>query len=349
MPEIRIEEVRNFLKEIEGQEISLDKLRSELGIEKYDTQGHIAKSFNSIRGMVFELVEQKFLRYVGRGLYRVVIQVEPVQVFGIEREDIPPFDLKFPRAFDSEMEMDFANDVVVRQGDLITIGGVKSSGKTQLCLGILGENINKYPVIMGNEFTFELSAEEQKKQGKKYDVVPRFYNRIKTMGEWINWKDDNGIEKFTLLPVWDDYAEHIVKNKINIVDYVSLAADKLYDVGKVLRGIKTNVGRGVAIATLQKKEGAIDPRGGQFVRDSADLELLLDGFGDDTDDVLLTIRGCKEKHKPIVGKTYAYTIGGNGTKIFNFREVKKCPDCKGQGFKAGKPCETCFTKKYIDK
>ncbi len=36
-------------------------------------------------------------------------------------------------------------------------------------------------------------------------------------------------------------------------------------------------------------------------------------------------------------------------KIVDFREVKKCPDCKGNGFKAGKPCELCDTKKYINK
>ncbi len=73
MPEkiITIAEVRAFLKTIEGQEISLDKLRSELGIEKYDTQGKITKSFNTISVIVFRLEEKKELRWVGRGLYTV--------------------------------------------------------------------------------------------------------------------------------------------------------------------------------------------------------------------------------------------------------------------------------------
>ena len=52
---ITIGEVRALLQEKEGQDITLDKLRSELGIEKYDPQGNISKSFNTIRFLVQQL------------------------------------------------------------------------------------------------------------------------------------------------------------------------------------------------------------------------------------------------------------------------------------------------------
>ncbi len=687
MAEIKVEEVRAFLKEIEGQEISLDKLRSELGIEKYNG-GVITKSFNAIRGMVYDLVEQRLLRYVGRGLYKVVKQVSPVQVFGVEREDRPPFDLKFPRAFDSMIEMDFANDIVIREGDLILISGMSNFGKalrngtpiltpsgwlpinkltvgdivfdslgkptkvlgvypqnlrqcfrftfsdgtfidsdsehlwqiqtgysrrskvtgrgkpnlqwhqwstlstkeiiklcggigevplhqrfiipgnepvqfdkqevaldpylvglllgdggltgatpristadteiieyirglgiianqvnqydyrllciytqlgnlklrgthsdtkfippeylfndiatrlavlqglmdtdgyihansqsieystcskqlaedvlflvrslggrcriynydshyikqgqringktkyrvnikivnlnpfrlkrkadrykgfaktsckvirridyvnrhhttcikvdsptglfiakdfivthnTTVCLNYCGENIKKNPIIMGNEYTIVTD--------NGYDVSPRFIHRMKTMSiknnGWIDWVDSEGKDKFTLLPVWADYAEHIIKNKINIIDWINLPGE-YYMISPVMEGIKKALGRGVGIVALQKNEGNATGRGGSMTRDFADLEMLIDRFGDD--EVLLTLGKVKESTRPLAGKTYAYTIH-QGVKILNFREVKKCPDCSGQGFKVGKACETCGTKKFIDK
>ena len=345
---ITIAEVRAFLKEIEGQEISLDKLRSELGIEKYDPQGNITKSFNTIRVLVHQLEEHKLLRYVNRGLYMVVKQVEPVQVFGIDREERPLFPLVFPRDIDTMMEMDFAKDVVIREGDLVTVGGVKSVGKTHLALNFIGENINIHPVLMGNEYTIIL-------EDGKNDVAQRFYKRLKVMsitnadnGGWIEWRDEMGNDKFTLLPVDSDYAEHIVKNRLNIIDWIDLDGSRLYDIGHLLKGVKKNLGRGVGIVFLQKSGANIDPRGGQFVRDYSDLEIILDNFGDS--DVLLTIRGCKEMTAPILGKTYAYHLSfkDSGTQTHNFREVKKCPACKGTGYTKQQKCEMCWGLKFVE-
>ena len=208
-------------------------------------------------------------------------------------------------------------------------------------MNFCGENIDKNPVLMGNEYT---TIDEE--------PTPRFLNRLDTMDAnkdgWVNWIDVDGNDKFILLPVRDDYAEHIVKNKINIIDWINLGGERLFDIGKVLEDIKANLGRGVAVIALQKSESADNPRGGQFVRDFSDLELLLDGYGNDEDDILLTIKGAKEKHSPIVGKTYAYSIGGSGTKIFKFREVKKCHTCRGSGFVKGGQCDTCYGKKFTD-
>ena len=346
---ITIAQVRAFLQEIEGQEISLDKLRSELGIEKYDPQGNISKSFNTIRALVHQLEEHKILRYLARGQYKVVEQVQPVQVFGTTREERPLFPLVFPKDVASGMEMDFAENVVIRGGDLITVGGVKSSGKTHLALNFAAENIDLNPVLMGNEYT--IFTEDGN------DVAERFLKRLKVMsitnadnGGWVEWRDELGNDKFNLVPVDSDYAEHIVKNKLNIIDWIDLEGGRLFDIGHLLKGIKKNLGRGVGIVFLQKSEGNTDPRGGQFVRDYSDLEIILNSFGgSDSGDVLLTIRGCKEMTAPILGKTYAYhlTYKDSGTQTHNFREVKKCPTCHATGYVKSEKCSMCFGSKYI--
>lgn len=337
MPEVTTVEIRDYLSQIQGREITLTDLRREFNI----LPG--TKSFDAVRNIMFQLSESRIVKPTGKrnGSYKVITQITPVQVFSVQRERRPPFELIFPKDFDRGVEMDFAEDVVIREGDLITLGGVKSKGKTLLCLSFCAANINKNPVIMGNEYTTLIED--------KFEPTARFLNRLDKMGEQVEWTDSEGRDKFTLLPVRDDYAEHIVKNRINIIDWINLDGNALYDIGKVLEEIKANLGRGVGIVALQKGEGALNPRGGQFVRDFSDLEILLDGFGENDDDILLTIKGCKEKHKPIVGSTWSYTIGGAGTQIINFREVKKCLACRGQGFTKSGVCENCHGNKFIDK
>jgi hypothetical protein len=341
MPEITTQEIKEYLKRIQGQTIALKDIRSEFNI----LPG--SKSFDAVRNIMFQLAEQKVVRPIGhRGEYKVVTPVNPVQIFGTQRERRPPFDLVFPRDFNTMEEMKFSKDVVIREGDLITLGGVKSKGKTTLCLLFCAENVDKNPILMGNEYTTKITDSNGL---ESYEPTSRFLNRLDKMKEWVNWTDENGMDKFTLLPVRDDYAEHVIKDRINIIDWINLGGDKLYDIGKLLENIKANLGRGIAIISLQKGEGAVNPRGGQFVRDFSDLEILLDGIGENTnDDILLTVKDAKEKKKPIAGKTYSYSIGDSGTKIFNFREVKKCHQCNGTGFYKGSYCGSCEGKCWLD-
>jgi len=341
MSEITTQDVKEMLVSFRGQEISLDKMRNELQVEKG------TKSFDSIRNIVLQLAEQGVVRYISRGNYKVITPVKPVQVFGVQRERRPLYSLIFPRDFDTGMEMDFAEFITVREGDLITLGGVKSSGKTTLCMGFSGENIDKHPVLMGNEYTIV-------GENGLYEPAPRWLSRMDTMSEWIEWTEGDGSDKFELLPVWDDYVENMHRHRLTIIDWINIDAGRSYDIGRVLEGIKAKTGRGVTIVALQKSElgeggRGSNARGGQFVRDFSDVEILLDGFGKSEYDVMLTIKGAKEKTAPIVGKRYAYTIAGGGTKIINFREIKKCPNCFGKGYGKGGECEDCFGRGWIDR
>ena len=56
----------------------------------------------------------------------------------------------------------------------------------------------------------------------------------------------------------------------------------------------------------------------------------------------------KESNRRVTGRTFAYGIS-QGVKIINFREVIKCKDCFGKGWKMNKPCDTCHKSGYIAK
>jgi hypothetical protein len=330
MERLTLDKVREFVG-LEVDEFFLDKFREKHGI---------AADSSVFYTSITRLVGEKKIKRIGRGYYKKIKVVKPVKVFGRERR--PPITIRFPRAQDTGEEFCFAQDIVFREGDAITLGGVSNYGKTTLCINFCGENIHSHPVLMGNEYT-DLGGEP----------MPRFLSRLDDMN-WVEWADEFGEDNFTLLPVREDYAEHIVKDKMNILDWVNLDGDKSYDVSKIIDACKREVRRGVLIAALQKNEGKNAPRGGSYAKDFSDCELLLDPFG--KGEILLTIGKLKEPRKGVPhpsGRTFAYKII-DGVRIVEFREVVPCPYCKGMGttYQRGigsVPCSECFGRGKIDK
>jgi hypothetical protein len=333
--------VKEFLSKIKGKEISLTELRKEFGIKQGD------KSFDEIRNIMWQLAERTesyeydgfeyVIKPVGQrtGIYKIIRKTKPVLVYGVERERKPPFMLKFPRDFDTGMEFPFAEHAIIREGDCVLIAGESNYGKTTMSIGILGENIDQYPALLGNEFT------------KDNEPTPRFLNRLDAM-DWVEWTNGDGQDKFTLLPVYDDFAENIIKDKINIIDWINIETGEHYLIGHILNGIKKAVGRGVAIPVIQKSVGTDAGRGGQFTKDFADLELLIDRHG--SYESRITVGKCKEYTERITGRSWAFTISGMGVKITNIREVVKCSNCYGFGYKKGSgKCTQCEGKGYHDK
>ena len=317
-----------LLETMQGREVTLVSLRNELQIDPS------TPSWDSIRVLMHNLVQRKIVKPSGKndGVYKVIKQVRPVRVFGRERR--PPIKLSFPRSQDTGLELDFVNDIVFREGDLILLSGQSNKGKTTLCVNFCAENIDSFPVLMGNEYT---TIDDE--------PLPRFLSRLDNMN-WIEWADEEGNDRFTLLPVHADYAEHIIKDRINIIDWINLDANMLYGISAVMEGIKRELGRGIAIIAIQKKEGEGAGRGGQFTKDFADCELLLDKYEDT--EILLTVGKVKEYRKPVSGRMFAYKIL-EGVKIVEFREVVKCFPCKGTGFGKGGPCDSCNGRGRVDK
>ncbi len=302
--------MKDYLIPRQGQDVSIDQIRSDNNIQR-DT-----KAWKAVPNILFQLEEQKLVSYKSRGVYRVVKRVEPVQVLRVDPDKRPPFPLAFPRDFSTGYPMDFEDKIVVREGDLVLISGVSNFGKTCLCLNFAGENIDRHPVLMGNEYTI-ITQEEGKLVNKP---APDFSERIDSMsidnaenGGWVNWWDDNDKPKFSLLPVRGDYAEHIVRDRINIIDWINISEH--YNIGNVLESLKREVGRGIIIAAIQKAPGAEAGRGGQFTKDFAQLEILIDGFG--KNEVLLTLGKVKKATEYLLGRSWAYSIS-QGVKINNF-------------------------------
>lgn len=335
MAERLSDKLREYLQKVQGRVVNLKDLRTELRIDpaspSWDTLKTLMWNFSRGEG---KLVKPSGLN---DGFYKVVTQVKPVRVFIKERERKPPFELFFPRDFDTFMEMSFAEHIVMREGDLMQIGGQSNYGKTCLALNFCAENIDYLPILMGNEYTTRVGDTDE------YEPTPRFLNRLDSM-DWVEWVNGKGEDKFTLLPVRDDYAEHIVKDRINIIDWVNLDASKLYGISKVEEDIKAEIGRGIGIVVLQKGEGDM-ARGGQFTKDFIDCELLIDKFTET--ESMLTIGKVKEYTKPVMGRKFAFGIL-QGVKITNFREIVKCKSCHGTGYKGGKECEVCRGKKHVD-
>ena len=327
MAERLSDKLREFLSTCEGREVSLRYLREELKIDPN------SPAWNGLREYLRQFANKKIVRPSGRndGIYRVIKQALPVACFGEPLSE--PITLIFPRDFDTMMEMSFAQDLVIREGDLILISGRSNFGKTQMALAFAGENIDSHPVLMGLEYTT---------LDKK--PTPRFMSRLKHI-DWVEWQNGDGNQRFTLLPVRSDYAEHIVKDKINIIDWINIDTGEYYLIGTVMESIKRELGKGIGIIAIQKAEGAESGRGGQFTKDFADVEILLDKLPE-SDDVLLTLGKVKEAKRKVTGRTFAYGIS-QGVKIINFREVYKCKSCFGKGWRNGKPCDECNKSGYI--
>ena len=330
MAEHLSDKLREFLATAEGKVVDLTYLRRELHIDPNSPADANLRTLLSVN-----LVKEKIVRPSGKkdGIYRVIKQVAPIDVFGEPLSE--PINLMFPRDFETMMEMSFAEDLIIRGGDLILISGRSNYGKTQMCMSFAGENIDSNPVLMGNEYT----TLENK-------PTPRFLNRIKNM-DWIKWQTEDNKQKFTLLPVRNDYAEHIIKDRINIIDWINIDTGEHYMIGTIMESIKRELGRGIGIIAIQKAEGAEAGRGGQFTKDFADVEILLDKLPE-SDDVLLTLGKVKESKCRVIGRTFAYGIF-QGVKIMNFREIAKCKNCFGKGWRNGKPCEDCNKSGYINK
>ncbi len=326
MPELTTDKVKEYLKPLEGREVTLNAIRADLEIDKG------SKAWQGIRNILFQISEQGIVRASGKrdGVWKVVKHVSTVPVFSIPRERRPPVDLKFPRDRDTDLELPMAGKVIIREGDLILIGGVSNFGKTTMSLNFLAENIEFEPVLMGNEFTSLVE--------KEYRPTPRFLSRLDAMN-WVSWVYEDGGDRFTLLPVFEDFAENVVKDKINIIDWINIESGEHYLIGNILNGIKRANGKGITIAVLQKAQGMESARGGQFTKDFADLELLIDRHSNL--ESRITVGKCKESTEGLTGRSWSFQIRNQGTSICDVKEVKKCWKCLGSGHGKGGECEQC--------
>lgn len=333
MAEITTSELKTYLKKREGRVIDLATLRTEFQIERG------TKSWDGIRNILYQLAEgkERIIKPSGKrdGTYKVIKRPVAVKVFGVERERVPPFDLVFPKDRDREMQLPFAEDIVIRQGDLILIAGVSNFGKTTLAMNFIAENLSLNPVLMGNEYT-----------DSKGEPKQRFLNRLDVMN-WVKWTNGSGEDRFELIPIHEDFEDNIIEGRINVIDWIDIESD-FWDIKNISKRLKDEVGKGILIVVIQKNEGRDSGVGGGMTKYYTDLELLVDRHT--SFETRVTIGKVKESIKPVSGRSWAFSITGQGTHIVNVREVIKCFECHGSKYIKGKgECPNCRTVGWLDR
>ncbi len=323
-----------YLQTAVGRDVNLKDIKIFLNIEpgsKDDTNLRTLMSTN--------LVARKVVKPSGRsdGVYRVLTPVEPVKWWD-DSIDEEPINFYFPKCHEDNTEFGIEDLVEVFAGDLILISGQSNYGKTTIALNILGENLSLMPaVLMGSEYTAS--------NGK---ISPKFKRRMNRMS-WVNWTED-GKPRFQLLPVGADFEDYIEPDLLNVIDWVSLPGE-YYLIDRVMKAIKDKVGTGIVVMVLQKNKGAEFGEGGERTQRYADVELLIDEYGQH--ESMLTIGKVKAPKGKAKGRKWAFSIVDYGANLHGIREIVKCPKCWGKGYTGTannyKRCDICNGLKFIDK
>ena len=236
----------------------------------------------------------------------------------------PPVPIKWPYGINDKTRFGFDGHVVISPRDIIIIAGVSNTGKTAFCLNLLWGNMDLFPcTLMGNEYE-----------------ATKFKRRVAKM-TWANPVNENGEPKFELIERHENWKDVIRPNNINIIDWINLG-DAFYSIGKILEGIRDSLDKGIAVISLQKREGHDLAVGGGFSEDLASFYLAIDYER-------MTVRKAKEWWAENPNKKmYGFKLGEAGTMFSNIREVRKCYQCGGTGhFKMG-DCPRCFGKGCTD-
>ena len=335
MGEITTNTIKEYLELARGRDISLDKMRMDLQIDRG------SKSWETIRKILhrfatqpLENSTQRLVKPSGRndGIYTVLTPVEPVRWWEDE-QPIDPIEFKFPRSYEDESSFGIEEFAEVFAGDMILISGASNFGKTTLAISIMGENLTLMPAnLMGSEYTAA--------NGK---MSPKFKRRMGRM-KWVDWITEDNQPRFQLLPVGSDYEDYVEMDKLNVIDWISLNGE-YYLIDRVMKSIKDRVGKGVAVVVLQKNKSSEFGEGGERTERYADVSLMIDPFGEN--ESLLTIGKVKSPIGKATGRTFAFEIVDYGANLLNIREVRKCRNCWGKGWKSGVICPTCQGKKYV--
>lgn len=309
--------------ENEEDEFYLDKLR---------TKHQIDPESDNFYKAISRLCDEKKLRRLGRGLYRKIKPVKPIQ--WRDADESKYYDFKWFKSHSDYSTFGFEDTINISANDLVVIAGVSNYGKSTLALNLLGENVDTNPcILMGNEYTTLANMPS-----------PKFKRRMMRMN-WVDWGTPDGKDKFLLLPIRKNYEDYIEGGNLTIIDWINLT-DNFYRIGKIFEDIKTATGNGVAVAVIQKEEGADLGRGRGFTRDMADVYFSIDPYG--KGESRLTVGKVKDPKRPIEGRIWAFKIVDSGANLTEIREIERCKKCKTKGFTPAGPCQSCNGKGYVD-
>jgi hypothetical protein len=146
--------------------------------------------------------------------------------------------------------------VEIFPGNMILIAGMKSTGKTALCLNIVYENQKEWDV---HYFNSEMGAKELR---KRLDLFPYM-----TVDQW----------EFKAWRRAGNFGDAIQggEGKLIIIDFLEIH-DEFYAVGRALKAIHDNLKGAVAIVAIQKNPGSDVGLGGWRSAEVSRLYLAVD-------------------------------------------------------------------------
>lgn len=177
------------------------------------------------------------------GLYRrvenesAVIEWETADISGV----VP---LKWPFALE--------NYALMYPKNIGVIAGSSNAGKTAFLLNLIKMNMDRYKI---HYYSSEMGPEEMKLRLSKFDV-----------DKWT----------FDARERSSNFADVIVPNDINIIDYIEITSGEFYRIAEEMRTIFDRLNKGLAIVALQKKKGAELGRGAEFSLEKPRLYLSME-------------------------------------------------------------------------
>jgi hypothetical protein len=160
------------------------------------------------------------------GIFRKVEKIKDF-VNIADTPDLTFLDLKWPLKCEDLIK--------ISPKSITIIAGETESGKSAFCSSFTNLNMDKHEIFY---FSSEMTAS-------------RFKNRVDKSGrnikEWSKVKFTDEIRT--------NFQDIIQPDGINIIDYLELDSEKLYNSANIIRSIFEKLNTGIAIIAMQKKEG----------------------------------------------------------------------------------------------
>lgn len=210
-----------------------------------------AKDKAAIRQALNRLKERGVIEKYGLkdGVYKFVEKDIESIIFDVDDEEEKEYPIRLPLGLNDLIE--------VAEGNIILIAGEFNSGKTTMMLNILKDNKNTVPI---RYISSEMGKGEFKKRFKGFGLPMDFWYQDK-MTEYIQRSSD-----FHMV---------LQKDALNIIDYLEFPGGDYTQGAEIMRKIYDNLGKGVAVVAVQKKEGQRMPRAGDMLLEKPRLAITL--------------------------------------------------------------------------
>lgn len=219
--------------------------------EAYEPLQILTSQKNTVHQIMYRFCKEGYVeRHPNKnGVYRRIDRdVEFMDFASADTENI--VDLILPLGIHTKTKI-FPKGVIV-------IAGVSGMGKTLFAFNSIAENMGRFPIFY---FNSEMGPEALKHKLSHFPIPISDWNRhMKVVDQW----DFNNI------------ADKIQPDALNVVDYLEPEGDRPYNIHGVISAIIRRLDRGTALIAIQKKPSATMGTGGIYSIKAATLALSLD-------------------------------------------------------------------------